>query len=65
MRCTGPTLESKELHAIWSKNRPKKEQKRAKHLRIWAKLYKIERDYRTHKTARICPGRIWNGVKSL
>ena len=39
---SGPILESKGMHAIFQKKGKinfKKEQKRAKYLKIWAKMY--------------------------
>ena len=60
---TGSIVESKGMHAIFQK-KGKKEQKRAKYLKIWAKKYKIWKyfekgkphacDYHMHETARIC-----------
>ena len=60
----GPILESKGMRAIFQK-KGKKMAKRAKYLKIWAKMYKIWKyfekgqphacDYRMHETARICP----------
>ena len=54
-----------ETKSVHIKSGPKKRAKRAKHLKIWAKIYKIWKyfekrkphvcDYRMHETARICP----------
>ena len=60
----GPILQRNDMRAIFQK-KGKKEQKRAKYLKIWAKMYKIwiyfEKgqphacDYRMHEAANICP----------
>ena len=62
----GPILESKGMRAIFHE-KGKKGQKRAKYLKIWAKMYKIWKyfekgqphacDYRMHEAARIYPER--------
>ena len=39
----GPILESKGMHAIFQKKDKKKGQKRAKYLKIWAKMYKTRK----------------------
>ena len=59
---TGPILESKGMRAIFQK----KGKKGAKYWKTWARMYKIWKylekgqphacNYRTHETARICPG---------
>ena len=38
---SGPNLESKGLHAIFQKKKANNGQKRAKYLKIWAKMCKI------------------------
>ena len=61
MLTSGPIIESKGMLAFFWK--------RAKYLKIWAKLYKISKyfvkrqphvcDYHMHETARICPEHIF------
>ena len=64
MKYTGPIVESRGLHAIF--------QKRAKYLKIWAKMYKIWKyfenrqshvcNYHMHETAGISWICFWNAL---
>ena len=61
---TGPILESKGMRVIFHKKGQKKGKKRAKYLKIWAKMYQIWKHfekgqshackYRMHETPGIC-----------
>ena len=65
LQTTNGAYSRKKGHACDFSEKGQKRQKRAKYLKIWAKMYKVQKyfekgqppacNYRMHDTARICP----------
>ena len=59
---TGPILESNTMHMIFQKKgkKKKKGKKRAKYLKIWAKLYKILKYFEEKTASYMQLSHAWN-----